>query len=137
MFSVRGHSQPGNFMIFFVSEYNVFVPVVSSFSILGNFILKFSDAYFFSLACFVFHASFSNNASFFSSLTCLLFSNSQGTQREHLSKILQMSPAFSDRFISVDCSDTLADNLSWRKFSKRLLYSPNLLTAVGFTKILS
>ena len=48
-----------------------------------------------------------------------------------------MSPAFSDRFISVDCSDTLADNLSWRKFSKRLLYSPNLLTAVGFTKILA
>ena len=71
MFSVRGHSQPDNFMIFFVSEYNVFVPVVSSFSILGNFILEFSDASFFSLACFVFHASYSKNASFFSSLTYL------------------------------------------------------------------
>ena len=48
-----------------------------------------------------------------------------------------MSPAFSDRFIPFDCSDALAENLSYRKFSKRLLYSPNLLTVVGFTKILA
>ena len=47
------------------------------------------------------------------------------------------SPAFSDRFISFDCSNALAENLSWRKFSKRLLYSPNLLTVVGFTEKLS
>ena len=53
--------------------------LVSSFSILGNFVLEFSDASFFNHACFVsFRASFSNNASFFSSLTCLLFSEFSG-----------------------------------------------------------
>ena len=74
--------------------------LVSSFSILGNFVLEFSDASFLNLACFIFEFlisvhHFRTMHIFFSSLTCLLFSSSQGTQREHFSKILQMSsPAF-------------------------------------------
>ena len=58
---------------------------------------------FLGLGCFVFEfsrASFSNIGFFFTSLTCLLFRSSQDTQREHLSKILQMLSSVSPgRFV--------------------------------------
>ena len=60
-----------------------------------------------------------------------------------------LSPVFPDRFfpferqtcVSCDkfrliCSDPSAENLRCRTFSERLLYFPNLLDVVGFTKML-
>ena len=40
-------------------------------------------------------------------------------------------------FGAPNCSDTLAENLIYRKFSETELYSSNLLTDVGFMKMLA
>ena len=78
------------------------------------------------------------------------FHSSQGTQLEHLSKILQMlCSVFPVRFVPFErqvcvsyykyrliCSDPLAENLRYRKFSERFSHFPKLLAVVGFTKML-